>query len=186
MSLWVTRRTNIYIATSPEVRQKYTRKRPRPSTAMRVAIRPSRKLRVNRAGRRAEPEKLLRVIGPCVRSRSWRLPLARWLRPSHLRREPTRTAYVGKFAKRVFANPFVSMKRTAFFWTTATRIFTFPTTCQTLPQAVRPAAADIEGHSTAAKFSQPGQLNSKLDHFSRFSGCREASASLNHSTAISR
>jgi hypothetical protein len=104
-----------------------------------------------------------------VRSRSWRLSPACWPPPSHLRREPTRTAYAGKCAKRVFANPSVSMKRTAFFWTiAATRIFTFPTTSQTLlttsqtlPQAVRPAAADIEGHSAAAKFGQPGGLGAE-------------------------
>jgi hypothetical protein len=34
---------------------------------------------------------------------------------------------------------------------------------QTLPQAVRPAAADIEGYSAAAKLSQPGRLSASVN-----------------------
>jgi hypothetical protein len=47
------------------------------------------------------------------------------------------------------------------------------------------AAADIEGHSAAAKFSQP-TIEGELDHFVGPSGCRAASASFSHSAAISR
>jgi hypothetical protein len=56
----------------------------------------------------------------------------------------------------------------------------------TLPIATASAAADIEGQSKAAKFSQQGRLNSKLDYFTRFSGCKTASANLSHSAGISR
>jgi hypothetical protein len=55
----------------------------------------------------------------------------------------------------------------------------------TFPITTASAAADIEGHSKASKFSQPGRLNSKLDYFTRFSGCQTASANLSHSAAIS-
>jgi hypothetical protein len=56
----------------------------------------------------------------------------------------------------------------------------------TLPITPAGAAADIEGHSKAAKFSQPERLNSKLDYFTRFSGCKSTSANLSRSAAISR
>jgi hypothetical protein len=56
----------------------------------------------------------------------------------------------------------------------------------TLPITTASAATDIKGHSKAAKFSQPDRMNSKLDYFTRFSGCKSASANLSHSAAISR
>jgi hypothetical protein len=56
----------------------------------------------------------------------------------------------------------------------------------TFPITTASAAADIEGHSKAAKLSQQGRLNLKLDYFTRFSGCKTASANLSHSAGISR
>jgi hypothetical protein len=56
----------------------------------------------------------------------------------------------------------------------------------TLAITTASAAADTEGQSKVAKFSQPERMNSKLDYFTRFSGCKTASANLSHSAAISR
>jgi hypothetical protein len=56
----------------------------------------------------------------------------------------------------------------------------------TLAITTASAAADTEGQSKVAKFSQPERMNSKMDYFTRFSGCKSASANLSHSAAISR